>query len=147
MPRAAQVTLCYGPYGSNGAVQHRSSRLQGLQGTFVQAVHVLCIRQRDLGSNCPPLAALEASRHQCVLEETSARRRVELVVNGMVVFTCDVKQLHFGETLLLWPRFGRAAVPFYFFSLSLFKKNPLKGGDGKLDPLCKEAVAAVENAY
>lgn len=23
----------------------------------------------------------------------------------------------------------------------------LKGGDGKLDPVCKEAVAAVENAY
>lgn len=29
MPKAAQVTLCYWPYESNGAVHHRSFRLQG----------------------------------------------------------------------------------------------------------------------
>lgn len=38
------------------------------------------------------------SGHRYVLEETSTRNRVELVVNGMVVFSCDIKQLQFGET-------------------------------------------------
>lgn len=101
MPRAARVTLCYGPYESNGAVQHRSFRLQGLQGTFVQSVPVVCLRHRDPRSNCPLVAALKASGHRCVLEEASTRNIVELVVNGMVVFTCDIKQLQFGETCAL----------------------------------------------
>lgn len=42
-------------------------------------------------------AALTAHGHQCVLEETSEWNMVELVVSGQVVFTCDVKQLEFGE--------------------------------------------------
>ncbi|XP_070833943.1 UPF0728 protein C10orf53 homolog [Chaetodon trifascialis] len=92
MPRSARVTLCYGPYESNGVVQHRSFRLQGLQ------------------------AALRARGHQCVMEETREWNMVELVVNGEVVFSCDIKQLQFG-------------------------------GDGQLDPVCKEAVSAVEKAY
>ncbi|XP_053189298.1 UPF0728 protein C10orf53 homolog [Scomber japonicus] len=92
MPANARVTVCYGPYESNGVVKHRTSRLQGLQ------------------------AALRARGHQCVWEETRQRNMVELVVNGETVFTCNIKQLEFG-------------------------------GDGKLDPVCKEAVAAVENAH
>ncbi|XP_042357552.1 UPF0728 protein C10orf53 homolog [Plectropomus leopardus] len=92
MPKNARVALCYGPYESNGVVEHRTFRLQGLQ------------------------AALRARGHQCVLEETREWNMVELVVNGEVVFNCHIKQLEFG-------------------------------GDGKLDPVCKEAVTAVENAY
>ncbi|KAM7385551.1 hypothetical protein PAMP_001632 [Pampus punctatissimus] len=92
MPANARVTLRYGPYESNGVVQHRTFRLQGL------------------------LAALQARGHRCVLEETREWRMVELVVNGEIIFTCNIRQLEFG-------------------------------GDGKLDPVCKEAVTAVENAY
>ncbi|KAM9345145.1 UPF0728 protein C10orf53 homolog [Symphorus nematophorus] len=91
MPQNARVTLCYGPYESNGVVKHRTFRLQGLQ------------------------AALRARGHQSVLEETREWNLVELVVNGELVFTCDIKQLQFG-------------------------------GDGQLDPVCKEAVTAAENA-
>ncbi|XP_042288715.1 UPF0728 protein C10orf53 homolog isoform X2 [Thunnus maccoyii] len=92
MPTNARVTLCHGPYNSNGVVKHRTSRLQGLQ------------------------AALRARGHQCVLEETREWNMVELVVNGETIFICDIRQLEFG-------------------------------GDGKLDPVCKEAVTAVENAH
>ncbi|KAG7216324.1 hypothetical protein INR49_021728 [Caranx melampygus] len=92
MPATARVTLCYGPYESNGVVQHRIFRLQGLR------------------------AALSRRGHECVLEETLEWNMVELVINGELVFTCHIKQLEFG-------------------------------GDGKLDPLCQEAVAAVENAF
>ncbi|XP_031161928.1 UPF0728 protein C10orf53 homolog [Sander lucioperca] len=92
MPKNARVTLCNGPYESNGVVEHRNFRLQGLQ------------------------AALTARGHQCVLEDTREWNMVELVVNGEVVFRCNIKQLEFG-------------------------------GDGQLDPVCKEAVNAVENAY
>ncbi|XP_035519975.1 UPF0728 protein C10orf53 homolog [Morone saxatilis] len=92
MPKNARVTLCHGPYESNGVVEHRCFRLQGLQ------------------------AVLRARGHQCVLEETHEWNMVELVVNGQVIFSCYMKQLEFG-------------------------------GDGKLDPVCKEAVSAVENAY
>ncbi|XP_023261568.1 UPF0728 protein C10orf53 homolog [Seriola lalandi dorsalis] len=91
MPSSAQVTICYGPYESSGVVQHRTFRLQGLR------------------------AALTVRGHQCILKETKEWNKVELVVNGELVFTCHIKQLEFG-------------------------------GDGKLDPVCKEAVAAVENA-
>ncbi|XP_028460177.1 UPF0728 protein C10orf53 homolog [Perca flavescens] len=92
MPKNARVTLCNGPYESSGVVEHRNFRLQGLQ------------------------AALTARGHQCVLEDTPEWNMVELVVNGEVVFRCNIKQLEFG-------------------------------GDGQLDPVCKEAVDAVENAY
>ncbi|TKS85671.1 UPF0728 protein C10orf53 -like protein [Collichthys lucidus] len=92
MPKNARVTLYYGPYESNGVVGHRSFRLQGLQ------------------------SALRARGHRCVMEETREWNMVELVVNGEVVFSCDIKQLQFG-------------------------------GDGKLDPVCSEAVTAVDNAY
>ncbi|KAK5854062.1 hypothetical protein PBY51_015164 [Eleginops maclovinus] len=91
MPKIARVTLCHGPYESNGVVAHRRFRLQGI------------------------LAALTARGHQCVLEDTREWNTVELVVNGEVVFSCNTKQLEFG-------------------------------GDGKLDPVCQEAVTAVENA-
>ncbi|XP_042288716.1 UPF0728 protein C10orf53 homolog isoform X3 [Thunnus maccoyii] len=74
MPTNARVTLCHGPYNSNGVVKHRTSRLQGLQ------------------------AALRARGHQCVLEETREWNMVELVVNGETIFICDIRQLEFGQT-------------------------------------------------
>ncbi|XP_030012087.1 UPF0728 protein C10orf53 homolog [Sphaeramia orbicularis] len=92
MPKNAQVTVKYGPYESSGTVQHRTFRLQGL------------------------LAALNARGHRCVLEESHERDQVDLLVNGQVVYTCDIRTLEFG-------------------------------GDGKLDPVCEEAVLAVDNAY
>nr|XP_046258400.1 UPF0728 protein C10orf53 homolog [Scatophagus argus] len=92
MPKNARVTLCYGPQESKGTVAHRTFRLQGLQ------------------------AALKARGHQCVMEETREWNMVELVVNGEIVFSCNIKQLQFG-------------------------------GDGQLDPVCKDAVSAVEDAY
>ncbi|KAA8583761.1 hypothetical protein FQN60_014969 [Etheostoma spectabile] len=104
MPKNARVTLCNGPYESNGVVEHRNFRLQGLQ---VEVKH------------CPSnmsAAALTARGHQCVLEDTREWNMVKLVVNGEVVFRCNIKHLEFG-------------------------------GDGQVDPVCKEAVNAVENAY
>ncbi|KAF7655916.1 hypothetical protein LDENG_00048460 [Lucifuga dentata] len=92
MPENALVILRYGPYECNGTVEHRTFRLQGLH------------------------AALRARGHQCVLEETPEWNTVELLVNGLIVFKCKIKQLEFG-------------------------------GDGELDPLCKEAVTSVENAF
>lgn len=44
-----------------------------------------------------PAAALTARGHQCVLEDTREWNMVELVVNGEVVFRCNIKQLEFGE--------------------------------------------------
>uniref|UniRef100_A0A4W5R9X7 Chromosome 10 open reading frame 53 n=1 Tax=Hucho hucho TaxID=62062 RepID=A0A4W5R9X7_9TELE len=92
MPQNAVVIVRYGPYKSCGIVDHRTFRLIGLQ------------------------AALKENGHQSVLEKMSDWNKVELVVNGECVYTCNIKQLEFG-------------------------------GDGKLDPLCKEAVTAVQNAY
>nr|XP_020458732.1 UPF0728 protein C10orf53 homolog [Monopterus albus] len=92
MSTNARVTLCYGPYESNGVVQHRTFRLQGLR------------------------AALRARGYQVILEEIREWNMVELVVNGQLVFRCHIKQLEFG-------------------------------GDGKLDPVCKEAATAVDNVF
>uniref|UniRef100_A0A3Q3SWE6 Chromosome 10 open reading frame 53 n=1 Tax=Mastacembelus armatus TaxID=205130 RepID=A0A3Q3SWE6_9TELE len=72
MPINARVTLCHGPYESNGIVEHRTFRLRGLQ------------------------AALRARGYRCVLEETQEWNQVELVVNGELVFRCHIKQLEFG---------------------------------------------------
>lgn len=46
-------------------------------------------------------AALRARGHQCVLEETREWNVVELVVNGVIVFSCNIKQLQFGECVAL----------------------------------------------
>uniref|UniRef100_A0A8C6UWY7 Uncharacterized protein n=1 Tax=Neogobius melanostomus TaxID=47308 RepID=A0A8C6UWY7_9GOBI len=92
MHEPALVTVLYGPYKSCGLVQHRTYRLQGLQ------------------------AALTARGHQCVLTETPDWNRVELLVRGRIIFSCDIRHLQFG-------------------------------GDGKLDPLCTEAVLAVDGAH
>uniref|UniRef100_A0A673CQ17 Uncharacterized protein n=1 Tax=Sphaeramia orbicularis TaxID=375764 RepID=A0A673CQ17_9TELE len=78
MPKNAQVTVKYGPYESSGTVQHRTFRLQGL------------------------LAALNARGHRCVLEESHERDQVDLLVNGQVVYTCDIRTLEFGTWVWVW---------------------------------------------
>ncbi|XP_006065737.3 UPF0728 protein C10orf53 homolog [Bubalus bubalis] len=93
MPKSAQVIMRYGPYSSIGLpVEHRTYRLEGL------------------------LAVLAEDGHQVLLEKIEDWNVVELMVNGEVVFRCNIKDLEFG-------------------------------GDGKLDPLCREARIAVLNAY
>lgn len=110
MPKHARVTLRSGPYESSGVVAHRTFRLQGLQGTCPLRTAVrpsslrnVCFSWCFFGfgvKHCPSIVSAEALRargHHCVLEETRTRNLVELVVNGEVVFSCDVKQLEFGE--------------------------------------------------
>ncbi|KAJ0004762.1 hypothetical protein NQD34_010976 [Periophthalmus magnuspinnatus] len=85
------VTVLHGPYEACGLVQHRTYRLQGIQ------------------------AALVARGYRCALTETREWNRVELMVHGRIVFSCDIRSLEYG-------------------------------GDGRLDPLCKDAVLAVDSA-
>nr|P0C921.1 RecName: Full=UPF0728 protein C10orf53 homolog [Xenopus tropicalis] len=73
MPEKALVTLRFGPYSSSsGLVDHRVSRLQGLR------------------------AVLVSDGHQVILEEILDRNTVELIVNGELVFRCNIKELDFG---------------------------------------------------
>lgn len=67
-------------------------------------------------------AALTARGHRCVLEETHEWNTVELVVNGMIVFSCCIKQLQFGECVTL-ARCERAMFVTIQFKLFCF---PLK---------------------
>ncbi|XP_041425946.1 UPF0728 protein C10orf53 homolog [Xenopus laevis] len=73
MPEKALVTLRFGPYSSSsGLVDHRVSRLQGLR------------------------AVLVSNGHQVILEEMLDWNTVELIVNGELVFRCNIKDLDFG---------------------------------------------------
>lgn len=84
-------------------------------------------------------AALGARGHRCVLEETRERNTVELVVNGVIVFTYHTKQLQFGVqacSVIMMSLRGVCRDHGFAF--------PSEGGDGKLDPVCIEAVAAVD---
>ncbi|XP_062926201.1 UPF0728 protein C10orf53 homolog isoform X1 [Mobula hypostoma] len=92
MPLSQKVTIRYGPYESCGVVDYRTSRLIGLK------------------------TMLEANGHSWIEEQSPDWNIVELVVNGEIVFTCNITDLDFG-------------------------------GDGKLDPLCKEAMKLVAAAY
>lgn len=85
----------------------------------------LCARCRPLSPSSEvkldPAAALKASGHWCILEEMQPWDTVELVVNGMVILTCDIKQLQFVENVLLpWGRFGGDSALFYSFSVFFF---------------------------
>uniref|UniRef100_A0A5F9DKE7 Uncharacterized protein n=1 Tax=Oryctolagus cuniculus TaxID=9986 RepID=A0A5F9DKE7_RABIT len=74
MPKKAVVTIRYGPYSAVGlAVEHRTFRLEGLQ------------------------AVLKKDGHEVVLEKIEDWDVVELVVNGEVVFHCNIKDLEFGK--------------------------------------------------
>ncbi|KAI4555379.1 hypothetical protein MJG53_019069 [Ovis ammon polii x Ovis aries] len=74
MPKNAQVIVRYGPYSSIGlSVEHRTYRLEGL------------------------LAVLAEDGHQVLLEKIEDWNVVELMVNGEVVFRCNIKDLEFGK--------------------------------------------------
>ncbi|XP_056385608.1 UPF0728 protein C10orf53 homolog [Hyla sarda] len=73
MPEKALVTVRFGPYmNGSGVVQHGVSRLQGLR------------------------AVLVSDGHKVVLEEILDRDTVELMVNGEIIFQCNIKELDFG---------------------------------------------------
>ncbi|XP_058527384.1 UPF0728 protein C10orf53 homolog [Ochotona princeps] len=73
MPKKAVVTIRYGPYSAVGlAVEHRTFRLEGLQ------------------------VVLKKDGHQLILEKIDDWNTVELVVNGEVVFHCNIEDLEFG---------------------------------------------------
>ncbi|XP_066535490.1 UPF0728 protein C10orf53 homolog [Hoplias malabaricus] len=72
MPQNTLVIIRYGPYESCGVVDHRTFRLEGLQGL------------------------LKDSGHSFVFEKTPDWNQVELVVNGDCVFKCDINDLEFG---------------------------------------------------
>ncbi|XP_076980479.1 UPF0728 protein C10orf53 homolog isoform X2 [Tamandua tetradactyla] len=72
MPKDAVVYLRYGPYSAVGlSVEHRTFRLEGLQ------------------------AVLMRDGHEVILEKIENWNVVELVLNGEVVFWCNIKDLEF----------------------------------------------------
>ncbi|EPY78172.1 hypothetical protein CB1_001113017 [Camelus ferus] len=78
MPKNALVIIRYGPYSSVGlSVEHRTYRLEGL------------------------LAVLAKDGHSVILEKIEDWNVVELMVNGEVVFHCNIKDLEFEQQLPL----------------------------------------------
>ncbi|KAM6186405.1 UPF0728 protein C10orf53 homolog [Rhynchocyon petersi] len=87
MPKNAVVVLRYGPYIAVGlSVEHRTFRLQGLQ------------------------AVLTQDGHELILEKIDDRNVVELLVNGEVVFWCNINDLDFGGDGKLDPLCEQARI-------------------------------------
>ncbi|XP_062069860.1 UPF0728 protein C10orf53 homolog [Lepus europaeus] len=87
MPKKAVVTIRYGPYSAVGlAVEHRTFRLEGMQ------------------------AVLKKDGHEVALEKIEDWDVVELLVNGDVVFHCNIKDLEFGGDGKLDPLCEEARV-------------------------------------
>ena len=72
MPENASVILEYGPYEACGVVEYRESRLQGLE------------------------TQLSRKGHSVSRNQTKDWDVVRLLVNGEIVFTCNIKDLDFG---------------------------------------------------
>lgn len=72
MPTNAKVHLQYGPYDSCGRVAHHTQRLDGLKNI------------------------LAMDGHEVILEEIEDWNVVQLMVNGEIIFICDIRQLDFG---------------------------------------------------
>ncbi|PVD38657.1 hypothetical protein C0Q70_01275 [Pomacea canaliculata] len=72
MPQYAKVQIHYGPYEAAGIVEHRTSRLEGLQ------------------------TILQRGGHTTTLHCINDRNVVELWVNGELVFQCDIRDLEYG---------------------------------------------------
>jgi len=72
MPANANVFLHYGPYEACGVVDHRQSRLQGLQTVLV------------------------GDDHQVEFVQINDRNVVELWVSGQLIFKCDARNLDYG---------------------------------------------------
>ncbi|XP_072050464.1 UPF0728 protein-like [Amphiura filiformis] len=73
MPKNATVTVNYGPYRACGVVEHRESRLDGLQ------------------------ALLSEDGHKVELQKIDDWNVVELIVNGELVYKCDINELDYGS--------------------------------------------------
>uniref|UniRef100_A0A8D1E9U0 Uncharacterized protein n=2 Tax=Sus scrofa TaxID=9823 RepID=A0A8D1E9U0_PIG len=90
MPKNALVVLRYGPYSSVGLpVEHRTYRLEGL------------------------LAVLAEDGHQVIVEKIEDWNVVELMVNGEIIFHCNIKDLEFGKSLHQHSFVFSGAFPFY----------------------------------
>ena len=72
MPENASVTLEYGPYEACGIVDYRDSRLQGLE------------------------TQLTRKGHNVNRKKTKDWNVVRLIVNGELVFNCNIKDLDYG---------------------------------------------------
>ncbi|ESP03788.1 hypothetical protein LOTGIDRAFT_156350 [Lottia gigantea] len=72
MPTNAKVLIHYGPYETCGIVIHREARLEGLQ------------------------EVMEKDGHTVELVQMSDRNRVEIWVNGELIFDCDIRDLDYG---------------------------------------------------
>ncbi|XP_014672636.1 PREDICTED: UPF0728 protein-like [Priapulus caudatus] len=72
MPACANVSLQFGPYESCAEVKHRTERLEGLK------------------------VVLTSHGHTVQMEQIETWNAVCLVVNGEVVFQCDINDLDFG---------------------------------------------------
>uniref|UniRef100_A0A8C2S7B3 Uncharacterized protein n=1 Tax=Capra hircus TaxID=9925 RepID=A0A8C2S7B3_CAPHI len=100
MPKNAQVIVRYGPYSSIGlSVEHRTYRLEGLLGSTHPG---LWTGERRMGilrmkRQCRLRAVLAEDGHQVLLEKIEDWNVVELMVNGEVVFRCNIKDLEFGH--------------------------------------------------
>ncbi|KAL4239834.1 hypothetical protein ACF0H5_000636 [Mactra antiquata] len=73
MPSRANVFIQYGPYEATGIVDHRESRLKGLE------------------------AILTKDGHNVSLVKIEDRNAVELLVNGESIFKCDITELDYGS--------------------------------------------------
>jgi len=73
MPQNAIVTVRYGPYRACGIVEHRTSRLEGLQ------------------------ALLASDGHTVELMPISDWNVVELIVNGETVYRCGITEMDYGS--------------------------------------------------
>ncbi|XP_033112580.1 UPF0728 protein-like isoform X1 [Anneissia japonica] len=72
MPKNAKVIVRYGPYRACGVVDYRTSRLDGLQAFLTKHGHTV-----------------ELTKHE-------DWNTVELMVNGEMVYKCDINDLDYG---------------------------------------------------
>ena len=72
MPEHASVLLEYGPYEACGLVEYRDSRLQGLE------------------------TQLTRKGHTVIRRVTKDWNVLRLIVNGELVFSCNIKDLDYG---------------------------------------------------
>ncbi|XP_061191211.1 UPF0728 protein-like isoform X2 [Saccostrea cucullata] len=72
MPQNARALIAYGPYEACYLVDHRKSRLQGLE------------------------TVLFKDGHSVEFEEIEDWNMVEIWVNGECVFKCDIRELDYG---------------------------------------------------
>jgi hypothetical protein len=92
MPVNANVFINHGPYKSNGIVEHRTDRLQGLKSSFKLSLFSLIVQ-----IICFLKAYLESKGHKIVLlNKTECWNNVEILVNQESVFKCKIQELEFG---------------------------------------------------